>query len=475
MVADVSTTYVGSALTEAQARYAELNSRSREANEAARQSLPGGNTRTPLYATPFPLTFKSGAGATLTSLDGDTYLDFLGDYSAGIFGHRDDRLVKAITDALQNGWNLGGHNMYEKELAAKVTSRFGPSGLELVRFTNSGTEANTLNCATALTFTGRKKILTFSAAFHGSTFMFPIDLMRKTTEIPTNLPHEFVIAPFNNIPATKAILDDLPKDSLAAIIVEPIQGSGGCRPASVEFLHFLRNIADQQRALLIVDEVMASRLSPNGYCASIGLRADLLSLGKYVGGGMTFGAFGGRREIMELYDPSKSRLQHGGTFNNNVVTMAAGIEGLKIYNASKVDRLNASGVGLKKTLQQILIDEGVYRHHPDGASRNLIEVDFMTGPSKVLPDDTSLPPSENLPRMFVSGLGSMLNVRFSGSQALLWQALFYHHMVQRHIYLAQRGYLPLNLELKDADLARFVECFKEFVLKHKQELLSSGS
>lgn len=472
MVADVSTTYVGSALAEAQARYAELNPRSQQVNDDARQSLPGGNTRTPLYATPFPLTFKSGAGATLTSVDGHTYVDFLGDYSAGIFGHRDDRLIKAITQALQNGWNLGGHNMYEKELAAKVTSRFGPSGLELVRFTNSGTEANTLNCATAITFTGRKKILVFSGAFHGSTFMFPIELMRKTMDITTNLPHDFVIAPFNNMSETKAVVDGLPKDSLAAIIVEPIQGSGGCRPASSEFLHFLRDTADQQKALLIVDEVMASRLSPNGFCASIGLRADLMSLGKYVGGGMTFGAFGGRREVMELFDPSKARLQHGGTFNNNVVTMAAGIEGLKIYNASEVNRLNASGVGFKKALQQILIEEQVYHRHPDGASRNLIEVDFMTGPSKLLPDDTSLPPFENLPRMFVTGLGSMLNVRFSGPQASQWQALFYHHMMQRKIYLAQRGYTPLNLELKDDDLSRFIECFKDFVLKHKQELLS---
>lgn len=464
------TSYAASALADARIQYVNRNPESAKLQLESEQYMPGGNTRTILYVSPFALTFSSAEGAVLTSADGDKYLDFLGEYSAGIFGHSETRIREAVNSAMLKGWNFGGQSLYEKELSRKVVERFAASGLEQVRFTNSGTESNTMAIAAAINTTGRKKILVFSSGYHGGTLIFPMELIKNPTMPTSNLPHEFVFAPYNNIAETEAILAQLPPQSLAAILVEPIQGSGGCRPASPKFLHFLRAQADQLGALLIMDEIMASRLGPNGYSVTVGVHPDLVSLGKYIGGGMTFGAFGGRRDVMELFDPRKSLLQHPGTYNNNIVTMAAGVVGLDIYNEEAVHALNERGTKMKAALQEVLISHGVYSNHPEGAQRNIIEIDSFQGETKVL--DESSTDDQCLPKMFITGQGSMLNVRFSGTDRLEWQALFYHHMLRNNIYLAARGYTPLHLALTDNDVMKYVAAVDSFVSTHVKELLS---
>jgi glutamate-1-semialdehyde 2,1-aminomutase len=209
---------------------------------------------------------------------------------------------------------------------SQVTQRFSPSGVELIRFTNSGTEANTMALAAAVAFTNRNKILAFSNGYHGGTLTFHSGPSRRPS---VNLPHDFIVAPFNDITETKTIISKLPKDTLAAIIVEPIQGNGGCIVGTKQFLHFLNQEAHRLGALFIVDEVMTSRLSYHGYSHELGLRPDLITLGKWIGGGMTFGAFGGRKVggVMSMFDPRNGVLSHSGTFNNNAVTMAAGLWG----------------------------------------------------------------------------------------------------------------------------------------------------
>jgi glutamate-1-semialdehyde 2,1-aminomutase len=373
--------------------------------------------------------------------------------------------------ALSKGWNYGGNSQTETHFAEKVCQRFGPSGIELVRFTNSGTEANTTALGAAVAITKRRKILVFSGGYHGSTLVFPMALMRGAAA-PMNLPHEFVHAPYNNIPETSAILEDLPKDSLAAILVEPVQGSGGCRAATQAFLRFLRQAADRTGAILVLDEVMSSRLGYSGYSASQGVRGDIVTLGKYVGGGMTFGAFGGRRDIMELFDPSKNQLFHPGTYNNNVLTMHAGLVGLEIYNANEVDRLNKLGEHLKTKVQQVLIDEGVYPNTVKNASSNLSEIDSLQRDVTVQLDEDSTTQLEHLPPMFITARGSMLNVRFSGLDAAKWQALYYHHMLARNIHIAVRGYTPLTLCAMEAHIDDYANAVQEFVRIHKYHLIS---
>ena len=341
------------ALEEAHSNYTAFNPASLRAHRLACQHQPGGNTRTVLHANPFPLTFTSGNGCTLTSLDGHTYVDFLGEYTAGIYGHNNATIHTAITEALHRGWSLGGNNSYEKELASLVCERFAPT-MELVRFTNSGTEANMMAVATAMAWTGRKKILVFRGGYHGATLSFrnpPEGLPVKSV----NLPHQWVVGTYNDIASTEKVLSTLPPESLAAILVEPLLGNAGAIPGSLPFLQYLRSYASSNKALLIFDEVMTSRLSYHGLGHRLGIQPDLMTLGKWVGGGMSFGAFGGRKDIMGLYDPSKSgSLAHAGTFNNNVISMAAGCAGCKVLDLEITNRLNDLGECLKERVTEVI-------------------------------------------------------------------------------------------------------------------------
>ena len=345
------------ALAQAHSIYSSLNPASHDAFVSSCKHLPGGNTRTVLHANPFPLTFASGNGCTLTSLDGNTYIDFLGEFTAGIYGHNDSAIRGAINESLDRGWSLGGNNTYEKELAKLVCERFQPT-MELVRFTNSGTEANMMAVATALAWTGKKKILVFQGGYHGATLSFrapPVGLTQKSV----NLPHEWVIGTYNDIDKTEAVLSSIPTDSLAAILIEPMLGSAGAIPGSLPFLQFLRSYASSHNALLMFDEVMTSRLSYRGLGHKLGIRPDIMTLGKWVGGGMSFGAFGGRADIMALFDPTKQgSLAHAGTFNNNVVSMAAGCAGCKLLNEETTNRLSDLGETLKEKVQGA-IDKGL--------------------------------------------------------------------------------------------------------------------
>jgi len=464
-----SSIYVEKELRDAHQRFAKRNPHSQEAHLGAQQHLPGGNTRTVIHAEPFPITWASGKQARLTSHDGVEYIDLLGEFSAGIFGHSEPRIAKAVNQALKDGWNFGGNNLLEKQFARKVCDRFGPSGIDLVRFTNSGTESNTTALAMSVAITGRKMILVFSSGYHGSTLVFPMISAQHSTDPTMNLPHDFVFAPYNNIVETREIIDNLPKDCLAAILVEPIQGSGGCRPAKKEFIQFLRQTATTTGAILIIDEVMSSRLGHSGYSAELDVKADIITLGKYVGGGMTFGAFGGRKDLMALFDPSTKGLFHPGTYNNNVVSMSAGIVGLDIYNEAEVDRLNALGQHLKEMVQTVLIEAHIYPKEITDPRANIIEIDCMDGTKKIEIDDDGrrIP---QLPSMFITGHGSMLNIRFSGSASKSWQALFYHHALSHDIFIATRGYTPLNLCVSHADVEKYVFAIRSFVSHHEAQL-----
>lgn len=202
-----------------------------------------------------------------------------------------------------------------------------PSGVELVRFTNSGTEANTMALAAAVALPGPKKILTFTNG-HGGTLSFPSTLH----EVNTNLPNDFVLAPYNDIAGTQVVVSSLPKHSLAAITVELVQRNGGCIPGDPYLLRFLNKLAKELGAHFIVDEVMTSRLAYHGLSFELGLPPGLVTLGKWIGGGMTFGAFGGPRDgLMSMFNSQRVMLKHSGTFNNNVMTMAAGCAGMDVY------------------------------------------------------------------------------------------------------------------------------------------------
>jgi glutamate-1-semialdehyde 2,1-aminomutase len=285
------------ALDEARRDYVAANPASLAQHQRAHAALPGGNTRTVLYYEPFPVAFVRGEGARLWDLDGHGYTDFLGEFSAGIAGHSHPAIRRAVVEALDNGISLGGHTTIENRFAEAVRARF--PAMEKLRFTNSGTEANLMALSAAVATTGRRRVMAFAGGYHGGVFVF-------SAGANVNVPFDWVVAPYNDTEATLALLEANAGD-LAAVIVEPMLGGGGCLPAEPGFLHALREATERHGILLILDEVMTSRLAPGGLQSEYGVRPDLVTLGKYVGGGMSFGAFGGRPDVMARFDPADPR------------------------------------------------------------------------------------------------------------------------------------------------------------------------
>ena len=179
------------ALRDVREAYVARNPKSLARHIEAVASMPGGNTRTVLHYAPYPLGFVRGEGCTLEDLDGHLYTDFLGEFTAGLFGHSHPVIRAAIDRALDGGINLGGHNVLEARFARAVCGRF-PS-VERVRFTNSGTEANLLAIATACAVTGRRSVLAFQGGYHGGVFTF------AGGGSPINAPYDFVFAPYNDV------------------------------------------------------------------------------------------------------------------------------------------------------------------------------------------------------------------------------------------------------------------------------------
>ena len=331
------------AVGDARARYADGRPESERLHAEASASLPGGNTRSVLFFHPFPFRVRRGWDCHLEDVDGHVYVDLLGEYTAGLYGHSNPAIRAAIERTLADGISFGAHNTYEGRLAAEVCRRF-PS-MDLVRFTNSGTEANLMAVSLARIATGRSKLAVFEGAYHGGLLSF------AHGGSPVNAPYEVVVGTYNDVGGAHRLLAEHGRE-LAAVLVEPMLGSGGCIPAEPAFLQMLRDQTTAQGTVLVFDEVMTSRLSPGGAQALYGIAPDLTTLGKYFGGGLSFGAFGGRRDLMARFDPSQpGALGHAGTFNNNVLSMAAGLAGLsEVLTPDAVVALNRRGDRLRDSL-----------------------------------------------------------------------------------------------------------------------------
>lgn len=426
------------AIAEAHAAYAGANPASRGRHEAACRVLPGGNTRTVLHYEPFPLAFQKAEGCHLWSVDGRRYLDVLNEYTAGLYGHSDPTILRAVRSALDAGISFGGHNMMEARLAELMCGRF-PS-VELIRFTNSGTEANLMAVATATAVTGRKGVLVFRGGYHGGVFSF------GSGSSPTNAPYDFVVGTYNDVEDTLAVLERA-GPSLAAILVEPMLGAGGCIPATPEFLRVLRDGATRAGALLIVDEVMTSRLSPGGLAAVHGIEPDLMTFGKYLGGGMSFGAFGGASSIMERFDPSRpDALPHAGTFNNNVLSMAAGVAGLsESFTPAACAELNERGDKLRDDLNSLFRDRAVALQVVGCGS--LMTVHATAAPIRTPAD-------------------------LSGSDQRVKELMFFD-LLEDGIWLARRGMITLSLPLGRSECDHLVDAMDRFV--HRRADLLTGA
>ncbi len=407
-----STKTVERELAEAKRGYSLRNPASFERWQAAACAMPGGNTRTVLFFEPFPICMVRGEGCLLFDADGHRYVDLLGEYTAGIYGHSNPVIRRAIAAALDNGISLSAHNHLELGLARLICDRF--TSIELVRFTNSGTEANLMAIATAIAATGRRRVLVFQGSYHGGVLAFGTGPSRTT------VPHDFIVAPYND---TDGVRELIRRDgaALAAILVEPMLGAGGCVPGEPAFLEMLAEEARAAGAMLVFDEIQTSRLSPGGRQELLGISPDLTTLGKYFGGGLSFGAFGGRANLMSLYDPRRpDHLAHAGTFNNNVLSMAAGYAGLsQLLSPDALQSLNRRGDALRTALNEQF--------------------------------------AESACGLSVSGLGSLMNFHAingipSERDVLL---LLFFDLLERGFYCSPRGLIALSLAVGDPELAEF--------------------
>jgi glutamate-1-semialdehyde 2,1-aminomutase len=430
---------LAAALAEAHEAYAAARPRSAAIHAEARRVMPGGNTRSVLFYTPFPTAMVRGEGCRLFDADGREYLDLLGEYTAGLFGHSERRILDAVKAALDGGINLAAVGEKEQQLAGLLVGRF-PS-IELVRFTNSGTEANLMALAAARGFTGRRKTLVMRGGYHGGVLSFAAE------HSAVNVPIPLAFTDYNDAAgATRAILAE--GDALAAVLVEPMLGSGGCIPATVEFLAALRDATRQTGALLIFDEVMTSRHGAGGLQQRLGVTPDLTTLGKYVAGGMSFGAFGGRAEVMAVFDGHRpGALPHAGTFNNNVGSMAAGCVAMgEIFSGDVAEALYARGESLRAALNAACAAAGV--------------------------------------AMQFTGLGSMATVHFRAGPITTKYAasaaeeqlreLFFFDMLAAGIYIARRGMVALSLPVTDADCGRYVAAVEEFIAARRPLLAAAA-
>jgi glutamate-1-semialdehyde 2,1-aminomutase len=430
---------IDAAIAEAHGRFLRANPKSAARHEGAKRALPGGNTRAVLWYEPFPLTLTGGQGCRVTDLDGNTYVDFVSEYTAGLYGHSNAKIAATIKSIADSGWVLGGPNPYEARLGQAIVDRY--PAIERVRFCNSGTEANLMALSTARAVTGRKSILAFDGGYHGGILTF------AHGGSPLNAPYPFIFAQYNDLDGTAALICEH-ADDLAAVILEPMMGGGGCIAAKPEFLAMLREETARAGIILIFDEVMASRLSYRGYHGMAGIKPDMISLGKYIGGGCSFGAFGGRADILDRFDPGRpDSFGHGGTFNNNVFSMAAGLTGFtEVLTEEALDRMNALGDELRDGMNALIAERGI------GA--------------------------------VVTGVGSIMNLHFvagevksphdveAGDPRLLhlWQI---ESLLKRQ-YVTPRGMIALSLPIGRAEIIAFLDVFAEFLDSYRSVLPNRG-
>ncbi|HUU82501.1 MAG TPA: glutamate-1-semialdehyde 2,1-aminomutase [Phycisphaerae bacterium] len=311
--------------------------KSKAAYQAACRLMPGG-VNSPVRAFGAvggtPRFIAKGAGAVLTDIDGNDYIDYVGSWGPLILGHGDERVEAAVCKAAAKGCSFGAPTELEVQLAELVISRV-PS-VERVRFVNSGTEATMSAVRLARGFTGRHKVVKCEGCYHGHVDALLVQAgsgamtlgTPSSPGVPPGTTADTLLMPYND-PEAAATIFKKSGDQIAAVLIEPIAGNMGCVPPKEGYLEALRELCDRHDALLIFDEVMTGfRVSPGGAQELFGIRPDLTCLGKILGGGLPVAAYGGRQDIMEKVSPAGPVYQ-AGTLSGNPLAMAAGVATLQ--------------------------------------------------------------------------------------------------------------------------------------------------
>lgn len=326
----------------AHARYLELTPRSREAFQQTSRFVAGGNSRQTAHWFPYPLTIERGEGCRVVDIDGHSYLDLINNYTSLIHGHAYPPVVEVLRDrvAKSSAWSAG--NLDQLDLARQIVERV--ASVERVRFTNSGTEAANLALQIARAATGRSRLLMARFGYHGVIHEFQVGSFGREG------PHTLV-AGFNDAASFREQLGRHGRD-VAGVFLEPMLGAGGVLRAQPEFL---RDVIDATRAagaIFVLDEVQTFRMATGGLQQLLGVSPDLTMFGKFVGGGLPVGAVGGGEALMRLFDPSRLKVYHSGTFNANPLTMAAGAVTLRDLTAERIEHMERLAQKFKTGLMQ---------------------------------------------------------------------------------------------------------------------------
>jgi glutamate-1-semialdehyde 2,1-aminomutase len=409
----------------------------------ARRHIAGGVSRTTIHFRPHPLYAARGDGARVWDVDGVERLDFIGNYTALVHGHRHPAVLAAIQEQLARGTAFAAATAEEVALAAELCARV-PS-VELLHFTNSGTEATMYAMRLARAHTGRPAIARFEGGYHGTHDAAEVSVapdlgaagpdgaplpVADTPGLPAAVLRDTVVLPFNDSAAVSAVLRRH-RDRVAGVIIDPLMSTNGLVPARPEFLHELRRVTDELGIVLVFDEVISLRLGTAGVQGRFGVRPDLTTMGKIIGGGLPVAAFGGRREIMERLDPDHELpVAHGGTYNGHALGMAAGLAAMRRLTPDALDGLDRRGEWLRGQLAELFAD-----HRVAGQA---------------------------------TGLGSLFNVHFTGAELVDYRSVrrasapglarrFHLGMLNHGVLMAPRGLGAVCTPMGDAELRAFVD------------------
>lgn len=305
--------------------------------ERAQQCIPGG-VNSPARAFGAvggtPPFIAAGDGPTMTDIDGNTFIDYVGSWGPHILGHQHPNVVQAIQQAVNTGTSFGAPTVAESDVA-ELVCKLVPS-VEKVRMVSSGTEATMSAIRLARGFTGRDRIIKFAGCYHGHVDSLLVQAgsgaltlgAPSSPGVPAGCTSDTVVLPYNNVDTLSAAFSEY-GDSLAAVILEPVCGNMGCVIPSEEFLAALRSLCTEHGTVLIFDEVMTGfRVALNGAQHRLGVTPDMTTLGKIIGGGMPVGAYGGRADIMDAVSPV-GQVYQAGTLSGNPVAMASGLATLQ--------------------------------------------------------------------------------------------------------------------------------------------------
>ncbi len=382
--------------------YRERTPKSADLLERARQVLPGGDTRTSAYFAPYPLAITQAEGASLQDVDGNSYLDCMNNSTSLVHGNAYPPIVEAMVRQAARGTAWAAGSVEQIELAELLCARV--DSLERVRFTNSGTEATLMAIRVARAYTGKEYIVKIEGGYHGTHDLVCVSVspdvdtagpagaphtMPQGRGLPESLLDHVLVAPYNDSYALRSILESM-NGHVAAVVVEPMLGSHGFVEGTTEYLQAVQDITAEYGALFILDEVQTLRLDTGGAQKIYGISPDLTPMAKIMGGGLPVGAFGGRAEVMDLFDPAGAKaVSHGGTFNGSPMVMAAGLVAMQHLDTAATAHINSLGDRLRSGIQDVAVEQGI--HLQTAGMGSLVGYHFCLDPVRSYRDAQQAP------------------------------------------------------------------------------------